>query len=177
MTALPSQPEQANGLHHRSRGQHACVRPRKAAVLELSRPERALQTPTSLAVPSNHSRGSKAYSRLFKANQACSRVFLKKKIVYFRAGHRFWTAATCRRPATRDADMSAHSQTIHYPPFAILAAGFRKPMSTDVNLCQAMSTTPGGRAVPLQRFNLQRSCRAEAWRRRVNVPSAPAFAS
>ena len=44
----------------------------------------------------------------------------------------------------------AHSQTILYPPFAILAAGFRKPMSTDVNLCQAISTTPGG---GLFRFN------------------------
>jgi hypothetical protein len=36
MTALPSQPEQANGLCHNSRGQHAPARPRNA--IDLSRP-------------------------------------------------------------------------------------------------------------------------------------------
>ena len=60
MTALPSQPEQAEGLNHRNRGQHARVRPRKITSLEPLRPERALQPLGSIGFtpPSQTDRGS-----------------------------------------------------------------------------------------------------------------------
>jgi len=49
MTALPSQPEQAEGLNHSSRGLHARVRPRTMSPIELLRPEGALHP----ALPGN----------------------------------------------------------------------------------------------------------------------------
>jgi hypothetical protein len=148
MTALPSQPEQANVLHHRSRGQHACVRPRKAAVLELSRPERALQTPTCSSI-----KPFKGFQSLFKAIQGQSSlfkgIFEKKRLFIFALvtvfGLQRHVAVAPR--GTRTCPRTPKPSSILHLPSSPLAFG------PYVNRCKPMSSYvnhPGG---GLFRFN------------------------
>ena len=173
MTALPSQPErQAEGLRHRSRGQHARVCPRKITSLEASRPERALQplmshrsqkTPSFRRIPatlktlfsSTKSRVSRPKSRV---DLAC------EPLIQFEN-----TPKTCCLPNLRhffcptmakDSGLSNRFQTV----------SGRKIM----NLCSSACLPKPLSCVALAKKDWRRrACPPKPWRRRVFICALP----